>query len=95
MQGRADIAGFIQAFSGSHRHVLSYLVEEVLDRCPEDTLDFLLQTSILDRLAWHSRGAGRVGTTGAGEHGRVATTVEKQQARRGRAEWSRDSLRAP
>ena len=51
MQGREDVAGFIQAFSGSHRHVLSYLVEEVLDRCPADILDFLLQTAILDRLS--------------------------------------------
>ena len=50
MQGRADVAGFIHAFSGSHRHVLSYLVEEVLNRRPEGTLDFLLQTAILDRL---------------------------------------------
>lgn len=51
MQGRDDVAGFIQAFSGSHRHVLSYLVEEVLNRCPEEALDFLLQTSLLDRLS--------------------------------------------
>jgi len=51
IQGREDVAGFIQAFSGSHRHVLSFLIEEVLNRCPADTLDFLLQTSILDRLS--------------------------------------------
>lgn len=49
LQGREDVAGFLQAFSGSHRHVLSYLVEEVLNRCPVDTLEFLLQTAILDR----------------------------------------------
>ena len=36
---------FIQTFSGSHRHVLSYLVEEVLTPPPEGTLDFLLHTS--------------------------------------------------
>lgn len=51
IQGREDVAGFIQAFSGSHRHVLSFLVEEVLNQCPADTLDFLLHTSILDRLS--------------------------------------------
>jgi LuxR family maltose regulon positive regulatory protein len=50
MQGRDDVSGFIQAFSGSHRHVLSYLMEEVLDRRPAGTLNFLLQTSVLDRL---------------------------------------------
>jgi LuxR family maltose regulon positive regulatory protein len=51
IRGHEDVAGFIQAFSGSHRHVLSYLVEEVLNQCPADTLDFLLQTSILGRLS--------------------------------------------
>ncbi|MFN8445008.1 MAG: LuxR C-terminal-related transcriptional regulator [Caldilineaceae bacterium] len=51
LQGRDDIAGFVRAFSGSHRHVLSYLVEEVLNRCATELLDFLLQTSILDRLS--------------------------------------------
>jgi LuxR family transcriptional regulator, maltose regulon positive regulatory protein len=50
MQGRADVTGFIQSFSGSNRHVLSYLVEEVLNRRPPDTLNFLLQSSILDRM---------------------------------------------
>jgi LuxR family maltose regulon positive regulatory protein len=49
MQGREDIAGFIQAFTGSHRFVLDYLVEEVLQRQPEHVRSFLLQTSILDR----------------------------------------------
>ena len=50
VQGRQDASAFIQAFSGSHRHVLSYLVEEVLNRRPAGTLGFLLRTSILDRL---------------------------------------------
>ena len=50
MQGREDVSEFIQAFSGSHRHVLTYLAEEVLERRPEGTLNFLLQTSILDLL---------------------------------------------
>ena len=50
MQGRDDTPGFIQAFSGSHRHILGYLAEEVLNRQPKEELNFLLQTSILDRL---------------------------------------------
>lgn len=50
MQGRDDMADFIQAFSGSHRHVLTYLAEEVLERQSDGTLKFLLQTSVLDRL---------------------------------------------
>ncbi len=49
MQGREDIASFIQAFTGSHRFVLDYLVEEVLQRQSEQIRSFLLQTAILDR----------------------------------------------
>jgi LuxR family maltose regulon positive regulatory protein len=50
MQGRDDIQSFIQAFSGSHRHILGYLAEEVLNHQPEDILNFLVQTSVLNRL---------------------------------------------
>ena len=42
MQGRTDTATFIQAFSGSHRFVLDYLVEEVLQQQPEDVQTFCL-----------------------------------------------------
>jgi LuxR family maltose regulon positive regulatory protein len=50
MQGRDDISGFVQAFSGSHRHILGYLADEVINQQSKTTLTFLLQTSILDRL---------------------------------------------
>jgi LuxR family maltose regulon positive regulatory protein len=50
MRGREDVSGFITAFSGSHRFVLDYLVEEVLDQQPGDIQDFLLKTSILERM---------------------------------------------
>lgn len=50
MQGRSDASSFVRAFAGSNRFVLDYLVEEVFNRQPEGTLDFLLQTAILDRL---------------------------------------------
>ncbi len=49
MQGRKDIRSFIAAFTGSHRYVLDYLIEEVFQGQPPDVQDFLLQTSILDR----------------------------------------------
>ncbi|GAB3825840.1 LuxR C-terminal-related transcriptional regulator [Kribbella italica] len=48
---RADVAGFVEDFSGSHRFVLDYLVEEVLDRQPEDVRAFLLATCVLDQLS--------------------------------------------
>jgi LuxR family transcriptional regulator, maltose regulon positive regulatory protein len=50
LQGQPDAARFIASFSGSHRFVLDYLVEEVLQRQPERIQRFLLQTSILERL---------------------------------------------
>ena len=50
MQGRADVPGFVRAFSGSNRHVLDFLAEEVLERQPEHVQDFLLHTSVLGRL---------------------------------------------
>ncbi len=50
MQGQQDVQGFIQAFAGEHRFIVDYLVEEVLQRQPEAVRNFLLQTSILDRL---------------------------------------------
>ncbi|MEW5870791.1 MAG: AAA family ATPase [Chloroflexota bacterium] len=50
-QGRSDPASFIQAFTGSHRFVLDYLVEEVLQRQPQHVRNFLLQTAILERLS--------------------------------------------
>jgi LuxR family maltose regulon positive regulatory protein len=50
MQGRRDLTGFIQELTGSHRFILDYLTEEVLDQQPEAIQEFLLQTSILERL---------------------------------------------
>jgi LuxR family maltose regulon positive regulatory protein len=51
MQGRDDISGFIKGFAGDDRYIVDYLVEEVLQRQPEQVRSFLLQTSILDRLS--------------------------------------------
>ena len=50
IRNRADPAGLIAALSGSHRFILSYLTEEVLNRQPKEVQRFLLETSILDRL---------------------------------------------
>jgi ATP/maltotriose-dependent transcriptional regulator MalT len=50
MQGQQDVPGFIQAFAGDHRYIVDYLVEEVLQRQTEPVQNFLLQTSILDRM---------------------------------------------
>ena len=51
MQGRDDTPAFIASFAGDDRYVVDYLVEEVLQRQPEDVRSFLLHTSILGRLS--------------------------------------------
>src|SRR5262249_25608160 len=50
LRGHADPAGFAAAFSGSHRFVLDYLADEVLDGQPGPVRAFLLETSVLERL---------------------------------------------
>ena len=51
LRGRTDPAGFVAAFSGSHRFVLDYLADEVLDGQPGPVRAFLLETSVLERLS--------------------------------------------
>ena len=51
LRGRADVAGFVAAFTGSHRYLLDYLAEEVLDSQTEQMRAFLLETSVLERLS--------------------------------------------
>lgn len=51
MQGLGDRHGFVSAFTGSHRYVFDYLVEEILNRQKPELQRFLLETSVLDRLS--------------------------------------------
>jgi LuxR family maltose regulon positive regulatory protein len=51
LQGERDIPSFINEFTGTHRYILDYLAEEVLNRQPEDVQDFLLRTAILGFLS--------------------------------------------
>jgi hypothetical protein len=46
----ADRAAFVAAFAGSDRFVVDFLAEEVLQRQPAAVQDFLLRTSVLERL---------------------------------------------
>ena len=50
LRTQPDVARFVAAFTGSHRYVLDYLTEEVLGRQREDLRNFLLETSVLERL---------------------------------------------
>jgi LuxR family maltose regulon positive regulatory protein len=49
LQGQADIAAFVRNFTGSHRYIMDYLLEEALQRQSPEVQDFLLRTSILER----------------------------------------------
>ena len=49
LQGHQDATRFITSFTGSHRFVMDYLLEEVLHQQPPSVQTFLLRTSILDR----------------------------------------------
>jgi LuxR family maltose regulon positive regulatory protein len=51
LRGRPDSSGFVAAFSGGDRHVADYLVAEVLERQPPELREFLLRTSVLERLS--------------------------------------------
>ena len=50
LQGRGDADAFIAEFGGTNRFILDYLAEEVFARQDEETRQFLLDTSILDRM---------------------------------------------
>jgi LuxR family maltose regulon positive regulatory protein len=51
LAGRRDAAAFIRTFAGDNRHIVDYLMAEVLDSQPAEMRSFLLRTSILERLS--------------------------------------------
>jgi LuxR family maltose regulon positive regulatory protein len=50
LRDREDASSFVRSFTGSNRYVLDYLIEEVFQQQPAGIQDFLLRTSILERL---------------------------------------------
>ncbi|GAB4453329.1 MAG: hypothetical protein Kow0031_35610 [Anaerolineae bacterium] len=50
MQKQQDTGAFIQSFTGSHRFILDYLTEEILEQQPAGIQQFLLHTSVLNPL---------------------------------------------
>jgi LuxR family transcriptional regulator, maltose regulon positive regulatory protein len=51
LRDRSDRASFDDLFTGNHRYIVDYLIEDVFIRQPPHMQMFLLQTSILDRLS--------------------------------------------
>jgi LuxR family maltose regulon positive regulatory protein len=50
LRDRADPSGFIERFTGADWHIVSYLCEEVLDSQAPRVREFLLVTSVLNRM---------------------------------------------
>lgn len=73
LRGREDVSSFIAQFAGTDRYLVDYLVEEVLAHQPEPVRDFLLQTSVLDRLA----GTLCDALTGRDDGSLMLTTLER------------------
>jgi LuxR family transcriptional regulator, maltose regulon positive regulatory protein len=67
LQGHPNPARFITEFTGSHRFVMDYLAEEVLQRQPEHVQVFLVRTSILDRLCGPLCDAVLLAPSGSGQ----------------------------
>jgi LuxR family transcriptional regulator, maltose regulon positive regulatory protein len=66
LQDHPDRGAFIAGFAGDDRAVSDYLMSEVVGGYEEETLLFLLRTSIVDRL--NGELAGALGGSSAGEH---------------------------
>ena len=77
MQGYADTNGFIQSFAGSNRLVLDYLIDEVLEQQSPDLQDFLLKTSILDRLSGSLCDAVCFGSAGTANGQEMLETLDR------------------
>jgi LuxR family transcriptional regulator, maltose regulon positive regulatory protein len=74
LQGRDDVSAFIAGFAGDDRYIVDYLAEEVLGRQPLEVREFLVQTSILERLT------GPLCDAVSGREGGKATLVALERA---------------
>lgn len=50
MTKQADMAGYLRSFSGSHRHLLEYMTDEIINGQTDEVKNFLLRTAHLERL---------------------------------------------
>src|SRR5215472_2927195 len=50
LRRHTDASAFVQAFAGSHRLILDFVQEEILEPLPQEQQRFLLHTSVLDRM---------------------------------------------
>ncbi|HEY2258438.1 MAG TPA: LuxR C-terminal-related transcriptional regulator [Solirubrobacteraceae bacterium] len=50
LQGHPDPDGFVRTFAGHERTIADYLLEEVLQQQPAEVCEFMLRTSVVERL---------------------------------------------
>ena len=74
LRGCDDVPGLLESFTGSNRYVLDYLMEEVFQRQPADLREFLLETSVLDRMTAPLCDA----ITGRADSGALLLTLEQR-----------------
>lgn len=73
LQGRGEVASLVATVTGAHRHIVDYLVDEVLTHQPEEDRLFLLRTSILRDLSGPLCDA----VTGRGDSAAVLERMER------------------
>ncbi len=76
LRGREDTEEFIEAFAGDERNVVDYLTTEVLAGLSTEVYDFLLTTSVLERLCPSLCDA----VTGTGGAARLLRDIEVSNA---------------
>ena len=76
LQACEDADELIRTFAGDERTVADYLVEEVLQRQPEEVRDFMLRTSVVDLINPDLADA----LTGRGDGARILERLERSNA---------------
>ena len=71
---------FIEAFRGTNRYILDYLMEEVLNQQPPAIQKFLVETSILERMCGELCDAVRLAEAGSDGHDSQAVLEELERA---------------
>ena len=75
-RGERDMETFVETFAGDDRALADYLVAEVLGRQPQRLRDFLLRTSVVDRLGPDLADA----LTGGSDGARLLSELERANA---------------
>ena len=80
MQGHkrdGDLIAFVEAFGGTNRYILDYLMEEVLEQQTPAVQAFLVETSILDRMCGTLCDAVRSGQAGGCDSQAILVQLER------------------